>query len=296
MNAIPAGGGFSFSLNSIGGTWRWTVFASNLGLLYQVQDISTPYGPMNVAMIPLPADVVQAMAQSITDVKNQLKPLMTLVSSQTSFSVGVTEGDPRQNVGSVQIRNDGAFGSFLSAMATPDVPWLVVLTPEIDGLARGETATFVIDLVPDQLLAAQSPFTGHVRIQNTADSSSYIIVSVSVLVLPRPAISVNTQSVAMAWSVGTPTPTVQYITVANNGPGTSSLDFSIAKVSNVPWLTVAPESGGPLAAGMTETIQLSIVGISVPASLGEHVETVRISSTNASNSPVDVTVTLTVSL
>jgi hypothetical protein len=99
MNAIPAGGGFSFSLNSIGGTWRWTVFASNLsnpGLLYQVQDISTPYGPMNVAMIPLPADVVQAMAQSITDVKNQLKPLMTLVSSQTSFSVGVTEGDPRQ--------------------------------------------------------------------------------------------------------------------------------------------------------------------------------------------------------
>jgi len=298
MNAIPAGGGFSFSLGSIGGTWKWTVLASNLqgpGLLYQVQDILTPYGPLTVAAIPLPGDVVQSMAQSVTDVQNQMKPHMTVVSSQTSFSMGVTEGDPRVNVGSVQIRNDGGFGSFLSATATPDVPWLTVLTPEITGIARGATAQFSFDLVPDTLLATQSPFVGHIRIQDTSDSSSYAIMTVSVLVLPRPAIGVSTQSVALSYSLETPAPANFYVTVSNLGPGTSSLNYSTLKVGNAAWLVVAPNSGGPIASGGNELIQLSLA-LPVSAALGEHVETVRISSQNASNSPVDVTVTMTVTL
>lgn len=269
---------------------------SGPGLLYQVQDILTPYGPMNVAMIPLPADVVEAMAKSIVDVKDQIKPRMVLVSSQTSFSLGITEGDPMQSVGAVQIRNDGGFGSFLSAIATPDVPWLSVSTPEIAGIAKGETASFSINLVPDVLLATGSPFVGHVRIQDAADPSSYVVVSVNVLVIPRPEISVSTLDVAMTWSVETMAASLGYIVVSNSGPGTSNLEFSALKVANSSWLSVAPDSGGPLAAGASTTLILTVSGSTVPASLGDHVETVRISSPNASNSPVDVRVTLTVTL
>lgn len=300
MNATPIGGGFSFNLaSSAGGTWQWTVAAMNLqvpSLPYQIQDITTPYGPMNVAAIPLPADVVQAMAQSITDVMNQIKPRMTLVSSQTSFSVGVTEGDPRRSVGAVQIRNDGGFGSFLSASATPDVPWLVVLTPEITGIARGATAQFNFDLVPDALLAAQSPFTGHVTIRDVADATSFITITVTVLVIPRPAINVSTQNVAMLWSVSNATPVVQYVTVTNSGPGTSNLSFTTTKLTNAPWLMISPESGGPLPAGTGQTLTFSIRGSSVPQPIGTYTETVRVYSTNASNSPIDIQVTLTVDL
>lgn len=299
MNATPIGGGFSFSLNSsAGGTWKWTVSASNLGvpgLPYQVQDILTPYGPMNVAAIPLPADVVQAMAQSVTDVMNQTKPSMTLVSGQTAFSTGITEGDPRKSVGTVQIRNDGGFGSFLSVVAVPDVPWLVVLTPEITGIARGAVAQFSFDLIPDSMLASQSPYVGHVRVQDSADASSFVLITVMVLVVPRPAIVVNTQSVSMAWSVASPVPSVQYLVVANGGPGTSNLSFSTTKVTNAQWLTISPQSGGPLVAGANQTLVLSLYGPAIPQLIGSYVETIRISSTNASNSPVDVQIYLTVS-
>ena len=299
MTSTVSGGGFSFSLNSISGAWKWTVSAANLqgpGPLYQVQDISTPYGPLTVVAVPLPADVVQAMAQSIVDVQEQVKPRMTLVSPKTSFSVGITEGDPRRSVGSAQVRNDGGFGSFLSAVATPDVPWLTVLVPEITGLARGDVASFSFDLVSDNLLATQSPFVGHIRIQDASDSSSFILVTVTVLVLPRPAIGVSTQNVSFVWSVSVPSLVSQTIMVTNNGPGTSNLSFSTMKLTHAPWLAVSPESGGPLPAGNSAPVTLAIVGHSVPPELGDHVETVRVYSQNASNSPIDVRVVVSVIL
>lgn len=266
------------------------------GQSYQIQDIYTPYGPLNIAAIPLPAEVVQSMSVSITDVQSQTKPKMTLISSQTSFSTGITEGDPRKSVCSVQIRNDGGFGSFLSAYATPDVPWLSVLTPEITGVERGETASFGIDLVPDNMLALQSPFVGHVTIQDVSDLASSVTVTVTVVVNPRPKIGVSTQHVSMTWSISEQTTSSQHVVISNDGPGTSSLNFSIMKVLGVPWLTVSPDFGGPLASGETKTIILSVLGSSMPVSLGDHTETIRVFSPNASNSPVDIVVTLTVDM
>jgi hypothetical protein len=248
---------------------------------------------MNVIVSPLPGDVVQAMAQSIVSVQGQVKPSMSLISSSV-FTLGITEGDPSVDIGTVQIRNDGGFGSYLSASATPDVPWLSVLTPEIQGIEMGGTASFSIALVPDSMLASQSPYVGHVRIQDVNDSSSFITATVNAIVIPRPAISVSTQNISFSWSYLTPASSTQYVTVANSGPGTSNLEFSASKISNVAWLSVSPVSGGPLAAGEFESVVLSIVSTSVPTVVGSYSETVRISSPNASNSPVDVTVTLTV--
>lgn len=297
MALAASGGGFTFSLASVGGTWRWTVVASSLNAPvqnYQVQDIVTPYGAFGVVNSPLPADVVGAMAQSITDVRDQIKPHLALVSSTTSFSLGITEGDARCSAGSVQVRNNGAFGSFISLAATADVPWLAVLTPATIGVGKGEIATFSFDVVPDSMLASGSPYVGHIRIQDLNDSGSYVLATVTVLVLPRPVIQVNTQTVSMTWSVSAPTPVVSNLVIANNGPGTSSLSCTASKVSNVPWLTVTPAAAGPLASGATATLAMSIVAAAVPPVLGDYIETIRIASPNASNSPVDVRVTLTV--
>jgi hypothetical protein len=249
---------------------------------------------MNQAAIPLPSDVVEAMAQSISDVRNQMKPRLALLSTQTSFAIGITEGDPRRNVGSIQVRNDGGFGSFLSVTAVPDVPWLTVLSPSSVGVSKGTTATFSFDLVPTSLLATQSPYNGNIVIRDINDPSTAITVSVSVVVIPRPAISVNTQDISMVWSIINQTPVVQNLIVSNSGPGTSFLSVSAVKVSQVSWLSLSPESAGPLTTGQTTTFTLSVVGSAVPFGLGDYTEIIRLSSQNASNSPVDIRVVLTV--
>jgi hypothetical protein len=56
-----SGTSIEFSLPSVGGTWSWKVRANNLravGQLYEVVDVTTPYGPITTAAIPLPGDVI----------------------------------------------------------------------------------------------------------------------------------------------------------------------------------------------------------------------------------------------
>ena len=183
----------------------------------------------------------------------------------------------------------------MSAVATPDVPWLTVLTPQVSGIPRGEIASFSIDLVPDNMLASQSPYVGHVRIQDASDPSLFAVVTVNVAVIPRPQISVSANTVALTWSASAPATSVAYVNVSNSGPGSSVLNFSTQRMLGVTWLNVAPESGGPLSPGDFVSLAFSTLGASMPTSLGEHVETVRILSPNASNF-VDVTVILTVTI
>lgn len=296
MNAIPTGGGFTFGLMSVGGMWRWTVSATSLGgpgNAYQVHDIMTPYGPLRVVSVPLPADVVMEMARSIADVRSQIKPSMKVVSSQTSFSTSITEGDPGSNIGQIQIRNDGGFGSFLSVVATPDVQWLVVPTPEVQNIGRGETAMFGIDVATDNMLASQSPYVGHINVQDSNDPSSTETATVMVTVLPRPTISTNTKNINFTWSVMTPSASYQSIVVSNSGPGLSNLTFTASKVFGSSWLSVSPVGPVSLSTGDAANVSVSLVGSAIPL-LGNYVEKVRILSHNASNSPVDVTVSLNV--
>jgi hypothetical protein len=182
----------------------------------------------------------------------------------------------------------------MSVAATSDVPWLSVLTPATAGVTKGQTASFSFDVVPDSMLALQSPYVGHIRVQDLNDPASFIIATVTVLVLPRPQIQVNTNAVSVVWSISTQTPSVANLVVTNSGPATSSLNWSATKLAGSAWLSVLPSSGGPLDSGATATLAVSVVAASVPQLVGSYVETVRIASPNASNGYVDVLVTLTV--
>ncbi len=53
-------GGFEFSVQSVGGLWRWRVVASNVAgarQLYVVEDVFTPFGPLSVVSSPIPGEV-----------------------------------------------------------------------------------------------------------------------------------------------------------------------------------------------------------------------------------------------
>jgi hypothetical protein len=134
-------------------------------------------------------------------------------------------------------------------------------------------------------------------LQDNTSSQTVIPVTVNLQVIPRPAISVSSTSITLTYSQTVGTASVAYLTITNGGPVTSVLEFILCKIiDNSPWLQFTPATGGPLQAGESSQIMFSLDTQNVPNTLGTYSETVRVFSENASNSPVDVSVTLDVTL
>lgn len=300
MTTTVSSGGYEFSHDSVGGKWYWTVLASNVrgaGQLYQVSGIRSPFGALAQSAIPIPGDVVLRMADSIQEMQQQLSPLVSLVSpGTTSFSVTVVEGDPATVAAVVPFQNSGAFGSFLTATATPSAAWLKAVPPSVVGLGRSEQSQFTVQVLPATLLATGSPYTGTVNIQDNRQSPTLIPVTVTVTVLPKPSIETSASEVTLTYAIGTATAgSPQTLSVTNDGPSGSKLSVSLAKVQNAsPWLSLTPSTLGPLDSGDSSSVTFSVVPGSAPGIVGTYVETVKISSSTASNSPQTVSVKLIV--
>lgn len=302
MSATVSGSKFQFSTESVGGTWSWAVQADNTfgaGQLYQFVDIITPYGPlMGTGIdIPVPSDVVQCMTDSLLDVRGQLAPLLALVQpATTSFNLVIVEGDPNQDVGDIEVQNVGAFGSFMEATATPDSVWLSADPSVLQGMGKNQKGSFNLSLLTATLLSSNSPYNGVVNLQENRTPPTVIPVGVTVTVLPRPTMGTNVTSMAFAYVVSTGIPSgALTVTVENTGPVTSTLDWTAAVVNGAKWLAIVPASGGPLVPGGTSIVTASLVPGSIPLAPGVYSDTIRISSPTASNSPIDIAVTLVVS-
>lgn len=302
MPELVTQGGFTFSVQSVGGAWSWTVQANNIqgaGQLYQFVNITTPYGPLQDATaIPIPADVVTAMADSLIQFQQQLNPMLALVSpAQTSFALNISEGDAGSTVCSIPFQNVGAFGSFMTVTATPNVQWLVAQPPTVTGLGKGGQGQIQVQLVPTTLLAVNSPYVGHVNLQDNRNPSTVIPITVQVNVLPRPQIGLSSTTVTLTYSLSLAAAGgASAVTVTNAGPLGSMLSFSVAKIfNNSPWLAFTPSSGGPLSTGQSSPVTFSVVLSNVPSIPGTYTENVGVLSTNAGNSPAQITVSLVVS-
>lgn len=300
MAASVQGGGFDFSIPSVGGTWSWRVRAVNVqgaGQSYELVDINTPYGPLVQTMIPLPGDVVLGMADSLSQLQQQLAPLLALLDpSQTSFSAIIVEGQPNLEIASFLVLNAGSFGSFMTVTATPSAPWLKVEPPSMAGLERNEQGTFSVVLLTGSLLESASPYLATVRLQDNRVPATVIDLSFTVTVLPRPVVAVSPLVVNFTHYLSTSSSTGPVtVTVQNAGPANSSLTWSMARVHNTsPWLAFSPSSGGPLASGATQDSVFSVVPSGLPTVPGTYSDQVRVSSPTASNGFVDVQVFLTV--
>jgi hypothetical protein len=297
-----SGTSIEFSLPSVGGTWSWKVRANNLraaGQLYEVVDVITPFGPITTAAIPLPGEVISAMANSVLDVQAQFAPFMVLAQGSTSFSIIVTEGDPNSEAGTASVYNGGAFGSFMTVVATPGASWLGVSPSSYQSIGKNERATFGISLLSTTLLASGSPYSGVVNLQDNRVPPTNIPFTINVTVLPRPVIACIPSSISLSFMSSTGVPGgSQQLTISNSGPVMSSLEFTLVKVNgNSPWLDVVPISGGPLASGQSEIITVSVIAQGARGlAPGTYMETIRIHSDNASNSPIDVGASLVVIL
>lgn len=301
MTTSIAAGGFTFDICSVGGQWYWTVRANNIrgsNQLYEIADIRTPFGDFNDVAVPLPGDVVLAMADTLRQFQQQLAPLLQLLSPGTvAFPVTITEGDPSASVAVVPFTNAGAFGSFLTAVATPDVPWLSPTPPVVAGLNKNDQGQFTVSLLPATLLSTGSPYSGHVRLTDNRTPPTVVDLTFTVTVLPRPVLATDVATVTLTYSIGLATAgPPQVVNVSNAGPAGSLLTAALAKVQNhSPWLAFSPSSVGPLAAAGSAPVTFSVVPSGVPGAPGSYTETILVSAPNAPNNPLTVVVTLVVS-
>ncbi len=295
-----SGSAFKFSQESTGGLWRWKVVSQNIfgaGVSYQVVCIDTPWGSLYQTAIPVPADVVQAMAQGIADMQSQLSPLLCLVDpSQVSFSIVMTEGDPNMVAAEIPFFNAGAFGSSLTATATPGAPWLRAEPGQIGGLGKNDQGEFTITLLTGSLTAASTPYLATVNLQDNRVPATLIPITFSVSVLPRPVIAVDAIDLVFTWYQSTSTGDGPFtVHVSNAGPPSSTMDWTAGHLAgSSPWFSVVPSSGGPLGQSDSEAVQASLVPSRIPSVPGAYMDKIRFSCPDASNGYVDVSVTLNV--
>ena len=294
-----SGSAFEFSLESTGGLWRWKVVSQNIsgaGVSYEVSYIDTPWGPLYQTAIPVPADVIQAMAQGIVEMQQQLSPLLALLSpSQVSFVVVITEGDPNLVVADVPFFNAGAFGSSLTATAAPSAPWLRADPGQVAGLGKNDQGEFTITLLTGSLAANASPYLAVVNLQDNRVPSTLISLAFSVSVLPRPAIAVDQTDLSFTWYQSTSSGDGPFtVHVSNAGPPSSSMDWIAALLNASRWLSFTPASGGPLASSASQAVFLSLNPSCIPPTPGTYVDKLRFSSPSASNGYVDVQVSLNI--
>jgi hypothetical protein len=300
MGASVASGGFRFSQISVGGTWYWTISADNiLGSTQQfyLKDIQTPFGKYTDGVdVPIPGDVVTAMAGSMAQFQQQLSPLLALVSGQqTVINITATQGDPASLIGTINFLNAGAFGSFMTTTATPSVPWLSTSPTTIPGIGQNQQGQYNLILDPTTLQTSPTPYTGVINLQDNRAVPTLIPIIVNVSVLPQPVIGVFPNCVGFTWTLLTASSSgSQPLTITNTGPATSILEFTIAKVQCNNWLELSPTSASGIVAGGSTVITLSLNSSCIPQIPGEYFETVLISSANAANSPVAIQVTLCV--
>jgi hypothetical protein len=294
-----SGSAFEFSLESTGGLWRWKVVSQNVsgaGVSYEVSCIDTPWGPLYQTAIPVPADVIQAMAQGIVEVQQQLSPLLALLNpSQVSFVVVITEGDPNLVVADVPFFNAGAFGSSLTATATPSAAWLRADPGQVAGLGKNDQGEFTVTLFTGSLAANASPYLAAVNLQDNRVPSTLIPLTFSVSVLPRPVISLDQMDLSFTWYQSTSSGDGPFtVNVSNSGPPSSSMDWVAALLNASRWLSFTPTSGGPLASSASQAVSLSLNPSCIPSTPGTYADKLRFSSPNASNGYVDVQVVLNI--
>ncbi len=294
------GGSYEFKQESVGGYWYWVVRANNtqgVGQLYDIIDISTPYGLLINTQIPIPGDIIYAMRDSLKDVKSQLASLLALIQPATTlFTVTITEGDSDIDIGTVSFQNIGSFGSFMDVTSTPDSPWLSVSPSFINGIEKNGNSSISISLLTSTLFNSTSPYSGIINLQDNRDIPTIIPITITVIVLPKPVIYVLPSSMSFMFTLSTSTPSSpQILTITNSGLLGSILNYNITKLGNADWLDATPNIGGPISSGSSSTSTISLVSGKQPSTPGTYMETIRISSINASNSPIDVQITLVIS-
>lgn len=286
---------YQFEIDLVDGSWRWTtrVDVSKSVPFTQIRDIITPYGLLRDS-VPLPGEVVQAMADSIVEVMMAYPPSILL--SPTALDFVVDEGRGVSAAKAVQVTNNGILGSLLATQITTSAAYVAAIPANVDGLNANETGSFNVSADSTNLLAVNSPYAETVTVQSCDATNSPQTVAVNIVVRPKAEISLvpTTLTFTVAKPLTGPFPSIpsQQITLTNSGLPTSVLDYQIRKLIGETWLVSFSPVYGSLNGGASQPVTV-VVAPSEGMAIGTYTETLRFTG-YSSNMSEDVTVTLNI--
>jgi hypothetical protein len=288
---------YQFEFAVPAGKWRWTtrLDVSGSNPVYSVREIKSPYGLLRDS-IPIPGTVVQAMSESIDELMANFASSI-LVGPPSTLTFEVDEGRGFSEPLSVPLTNVGVYGSILGVTITTSAPYLRSIPANIGNLAVNESGQFDVDVSSTSLLAADSPYSEVITIQDPGATNSPQTVPVTIIVRPKPTISATplllTFTVVKPLSGAFPVIPSQNFTIQNTGLAGSVLDFDVNKLTGLSdWLTGITPVTGQLDASDTQVVAVTCS----PAdslSRGTYSETLRIGGFST-NGYIDVEIVLVV--
>lgn len=205
----------------------------------------------------------------------------SLVLSPTSLTFGFQQGGSAPPAQNVSVTSTGSVLSFsASASTTSGGNWLSV-SP-----GSGNTPGTVSVSVSPGSLAAGS-YSGTVTITSAQAGNSPRTVPVTFNVTSAPSLSTSPGSLGFSYQVNGTQPASQTLAVSASGGANLSFTAGASTTSGGNWLSVAPTSGTTPA---NLTVSVNTAGLAP----GVYSGAVTITSGQASNSPLRVPVTLTV--
>lgn len=288
---------YSYAIQVPAGTWRWTtrVDVSQATPQFQILNVVSPFGLLRDS-IPLPGQVVQSMANSITELMTAFAP--TIVLSPTSLTFTLDEGRGFGQPQVVTVSNGGVYGSLLAVSVTSDSAFMQVSPANVSSLAFNSSGQFSVTVDSTTLLAADSPYTAELTLQDVNATNNPQTIPVNIIVRPKAVISLS--PLALNFHVtrnvdGTfPAIPSQTFQVQNAGGAGSSLAYQIQKLTGIsPWLVSFSPPYGTLASSASQTV--TVVSQPIPnMQCGVYTDSLRVSG-YSTNSYQDVVVTLTIS-
>lgn len=286
---------YQFQLMLASGAWRWTtrIDVSHSVAITQVRDIITPYGLLRDS-IPIPGEVIEAMADSIVEV--QLAYPSTILLNPTLLEFIVDEARGVSDAKSVAISNVGILGSLLSVTITSSASYVIPMPANVDGLAAHEAGSFSVSVDSTALLATNSPYAASLTVQAQNATNSPRTIAVNIIV--RPKATILTAPMTLTFTVAKPLtgnfPAIpsQQILLTNSGLPTSVLDYQIRKLIGCAWLTSFSPVYGSINGGASQPI-LVTVAPSNSMNIGTYTETLRFTG-YSTNMVQDVVVTLNI--
>lgn len=288
---------YKYAIQVPQGTWRWTtrVDVSQALVQFEIRDISSPFGLLRDS-IPIPGDVVTAMGNSITDLKQAFAP--AIVFGPTSLTFTLDEGRGFGVPLPLTISNGGVYGSLLSVAVSVSAAYVKVTPASAGGLAFNASGQVQVSVDSTNLLAVGSPYAATLTLQDAHATNNPQTVPVTITVRPKAAITLTPTTLNFTASGAfsgafSPIPS-QTFQIQNTGPAGSVLDFQIQKLTGLSdWLVSFSPTFAELASSASQTITVVVAPLAMMLP-GAYTETLRVSG-YSSNSYQDILVTLTIS-
>jgi len=217
----------------------------------------------------------------IPEVQSTTHPVIWVNEFEFTFSASETGQNPSTQV--LKVKNTGV--GTLNYSISDEADWLSY--NPTGGTSTGNTNEHTISINKSGLAANDYSATISVTCGDACNSPQTIQVSLKITKEPPPEIWTSSKSLTFSAQTGGSNPPDQTLIIKNSGSGT--LNYQIT--SNANWLSVTPDSGSSAGAEKSHKIGAAISGLNE----GTYNAKLTIADTNATNSPQEIEVTLTLS-